>query len=105
MIIVFSNFLFAIAKILDFLLDFILIILAISAISSWIVPYSNNQFIRFTNSFTNLFLDPIRKKIPSKGGVDWSFIIFIIIIIFVNYAVVQFLADFALKMKSGAMKL
>ena len=103
--ILFANFIVAIARILELLINFILIIISISAISSWISPYSNNQFIRFTNSFTNLFLAPLRKRIPCKGGIDWSFIVLFIIIIFINQFFVQSLLDYALQIKTNAIKL
>lgn len=99
---VLGNFLFAAAKILDFILTIYMWIIIIRAFLSWVNPDPYNPIVRFLNSVTDPVLWPIRKAIGYRlGPIDISPMIVILAILFLKYFIVQSLIDFAYKLKGG----
>ena len=96
---VFSNFLIAIARILDIGLSLYMYIIIARAVISWVNPDPYNPIVRFLNSITEPVLFRIRKRLPLFfGGMDFSPIIVILAIIFVQSFVVQSLVQMAARM-------
>ena len=96
---VISNFLVAIAKILDIGLTLYMWVIIGRAIISWVNPDPHNPIVRFLNAVTEPVLYPIRRRLPlSLGGIDFSPIIVILAIIFLQYFVVQSLIQMAARM-------
>jgi len=97
---VFSNFLIAIARILDIGLTLYMYIIIARALISWVSPDPYNPIVRFLNSITEPVLYPIRRKLPSRfGGMDFSPIVVILAIIFIQSFVVQSLVEMAAGLK------
>jgi len=91
-----SNFLIAIARILDIGLSLYMYIIIARAIISWVNPDPYNPIVRFLNSITEPVLLRIRRKLPLFfGGMDFSPIIVILAIIFIQTFVVQSLVQMA----------
>jgi YggT family protein len=91
-----SNFLIAIARILDIGLSLYMYIVIARAIISWVNPDPYNPIVRFLNSVTEPVLFPIRRRLPSFfGGMDFSPILVILAIIFFQTFVVQSLVEMA----------
>jgi YggT family protein len=66
------------------------------AIISWVNPDPYNPIVRFLNSITEPVLLRIRRKLPLFfGGMDFSPIIVILAIIFIQTFVVQSLVQMA----------
>jgi YggT family protein len=96
---VFSNFLIAIAKILDIGLSLYMYILIARAIISWVNPDPYNPIVRFLNSVTEPVLFRLRKRLPLFfGGMDFSPIVVILAIIFIQSFVVQSLVQMATRL-------
>ena len=96
---VIGNFLIAIAKILDIALTLYMWIIIARAVVSWVNPDPYNPIIRFLNAVTEPVLYQIRRRIPiSFGGIDFSPIIVILVIIFIQSFLVQSLAEMAIRM-------
>jgi YggT family protein len=96
---VISNFLVAIAKILDIGLTLYMWVIIGRAIISWVNPDPYNPIVRFLNTVTDPVLLPIRRRLPlSLGGIDFSPIIVILAIIFIQSFVVQSLIQMAARM-------
>jgi YggT family protein len=96
---VISNFLVAIAKILDIGLTLYMWVIIGRAIISWVNPDPYNPIVRFLNAVTEPVLYPIRRRLPlSLGGIDFSPIIVILAIIFIQSFVVQSLIQMAARM-------
>ncbi len=97
---VFSNFLIAIARILDIGLTLYMYIIIARALISWVSPDPYNPIVRFLNSVTEPVLYPIRRKLPGRfGGMDFSPIVVILAIIFIQSFVVQSLVEMAAGLK------
>ena len=99
---IFSNFLIAIAKILDILLSIYMWIIIISALMSWVNPDPYNPIVRFLHAVTEPVLRPIRRIIGFRLGViDISPMVVILAILFVKSFLIQSLIEFAYKLKGG----
>lgn len=93
---VISNFLIAIARILDIGLSLYMWIIIARAVISWVNPDPYNPIVRFLNASTEPVLYPIRRRLPiSFGGIDFSPVIVIMIIIFLQSFLVQTLIQLA----------
>ena len=95
---VFSNFLTAIAKVLDVVLVMFMWIVIARAILSWVSPDPYNPIVRFIHNITEPVLHQIRKRLPLNfGGIDFSPILVLLAVIFLRQFVVQTLYDLALR--------
>lgn len=98
-----SNFLFALAQILNLILNAYLFILIARVIVSWIGGDPYNPLVRFICSATDPLLYKVRRKIPfNTGSLDLSPIILVAIIYFFQLFLVQSVADYAVSLKSSA---
>ncbi|MDP8289992.1 MAG: YggT family protein [Candidatus Susulua stagnicola] len=96
-----SNFLFALARVLDFILNAFTWLIIIRALISWVNPDPYNTIVQLLHKLTEPIFYPIRKLLPFsfKAGIDLSPIIAILIIVFCRSFLVQTLFDLALKMR------
>ena len=93
---VFSNFLFALAVVIDYVLFFFMIIVIARAVLSWVSPDPYNPIVRFIHNVTEPVLYQVRRRIPAiLGGIDFSPIIVILIIYFLQIFIVKSLKDLA----------
>lgn len=87
---VIGNFLTAIAAVLNTVLQIYMWVIIGSAILSWVNPDPYNPIVRFLRSVTEPVLSEIRKRLPvSAGGIDFSPIIVILAIMFLQQFVVN----------------
>lgn len=85
-----GNFIKAVAIILHYVLTFYMWIVIARAVLSWVNPDPYNPIVRFIHNITEPLLYRIRSKIPvSFGGIDFSPIIVILIVIFLQNFVVN----------------
>lgn len=92
-----SNFLLAIATVLDLILGMFLILIFIRAILSWVSPDPYNPIVRFLYSATEPLLYRVRRTIPVvAGGIDLSPLVVIAAIYFLQVFLVGSLRDLAL---------
>jgi len=94
--IILSNFLIAIAKVLDIVLTIFMWIVIARAVLSWVSPDPYNPIVRFIHKVTEPVLYQIRRRIPvSFGGIDFSPILVFLAIIFLQRFVVHSLYGLA----------
>ncbi len=94
-----GNVLEGIATILDTVLWLYMWVLIIRVLISWVNPDPYNPIVQFLQRVTDPVLYQIRKRLGmATMGFDFSPIIAILIIIFVQIAVVGSLKDLALRM-------
>jgi YggT family protein len=94
--IILSNFLTAIAKVLDIVLSIFMWIVIARAVLSWVSPDPYNPIVRFIHKVTEPVLYQIRRRIPVNfGGIDFSPIIVFLAIIFLQRFVVHSLYGLA----------
>ncbi len=93
-----GNFLNAFAKILDIALNFIMWVIIIRALISWVNPDPYNPIVQFLNRVTEPILSPIRRLLPTyRIGLDLSPFIAILIIYFMREFLVRSLMEIAIR--------
>ena len=91
-----SNFLFALAKLINFVLSAYIWIIIGRAIISWVNPDPYNPIVRFLYEITEPVLSRIRRYVPAfVGGIDFSPMIVILVIIFLQSFLVPTLQQLA----------
>src|SRR6185436_1019258 len=93
-----GNALSAVATILDYVLWLYMWVIIARALISWVNPDPWNPILQFLNRATEPVLAPIRRMIGVRIGMDVSPIVAILIITFLQIAVVQSLKEFAMRM-------
>lgn len=89
-----GNFLAAVASVLNMLLSAYMWIIIIRALVSWVNPDPYNPIVQFLRSATDPVLYRVRRWIPLNfGGIDFSPLIVIVGIVFLQSFVVQSLLD------------
>ena len=82
---IWTNFLSAIAEIMDIVLTFYMYIIIARALISWVNPDPYNPIVQFLFRVTEPVLSPLRRLVPVwKLGIDLSPMIAILIIIFLQ---------------------
>jgi YggT family protein len=95
----FGNFLIAIAKILDIILTIYTWIIIAQAIISWVHPDPYNPIVRFLHTVTEPVLRPIRRRLPvGWGGFDFSPLLVLLAIIFLQEFLIKSLIQLGLRM-------
>lgn len=95
---VFRNVLLGTATVLDYMLWLYMWIIIARALISWVNPDPWNPIVQFLDRATEPVLAPIRRWMGWRMGIDLSPIIAILILTFLQFAVVQSLKDLALRM-------
>lgn len=96
---VMNNFMSAIAQLLDFLLTAYMWIIIGRAIISWVNADPYNPIVRFLFEATEPVLSRIRRYLPIRfGSIDFSPMILILIIMFLQSFLVQTLRQLAMRM-------
>ncbi len=85
-----GNFLLGLAKILQIGLTVYMWIIIAQAVLSWVNPDPYNPIVRFIRQVTDPVLFQIRRRIPTVfGGIDFSPIIVLLAIIFLQEFLVK----------------
>ncbi|PIP21250.1 MAG: hypothetical protein COX40_00340 [Candidatus Omnitrophica bacterium CG23_combo_of_CG06-09_8_20_14_all_40_11] len=97
----FSNFLIAIAKVLDVVFSILYWLILIRALISWVNPDPYNPVVQFLYKATEPILYPIRKILPLglRFGIDISPIIAFFAIMFLKSFLVRTLVDLAIRLR------
>lgn len=96
-----SYFLDAVANVLDIVLTLYMFIIIGRAVISWVNPDPYNPIVRFLTSATEPVLYRIRRMLPiNVGGIDFSPILVILAILFIQSFLVKSLAYLAVSLVS-----
>ena len=91
-----GNLLVALASVIGLVLNLYMWIIIARAVISWVNPDPYNPIVRFLYSITDPVLLAIRRRLPlSFGGIDFSPILVILTIIFLQRFLVASLHDLA----------
>jgi YggT family protein len=94
-----GNLLLALAKILHIVLNAYMWVIIVRALLSWVNPDPYNPIVRFLYSVTEPVLYAIRSRIPLFfAGIDFSPMIVLLVIVFLDNFLVPSLAGMALRM-------
>jgi YggT family protein len=95
---VLGYFLKALAGVLDMVLTIAMIVVIARAILSWVSPDPHNSIVRIINQLSEPIIFPVRRRVPYFGGIDFSPIIVLMIIYFLNEFLVNSLYRIAAPM-------
>ena len=95
---VLSNFLRALAGIVDIVLSIFYWLILIRALISWVNPDPYNAIVQILYRTTEPILEPIRKMLP-RMGIDISPIIAFLAIIFLKGFIVATLVDLSYQLR------
>lgn len=94
-----NNFVMAIAQLLDFILSAYMWIIIGRAVISWVNADPYNPIVRFLYDVTEPLLSRIRRILPlGFGGIDFSPMVLILVIMFLQSFLVQTLKQMAVHM-------
>ncbi len=95
-----SNFLRATAQVLGLILQLYMWIVIARAIISWVSPDPRNPIVRFLYNATEPLLYRVRRAMPIfAGGIDFSPLIVIFAIYFLQMFLVASLEDLAMQLR------
>ena len=91
-----ENIIMGLARVLDIILSVYMWVIIIRALISWVNPDPYNPIVQILTRLTEPALRPIRKLVPPyKIGIDLSPFIAVLVIIFLQYALINNLYRFA----------
>jgi YggT family protein len=95
-----SNFLLATAQVLNLLLQFYTIILIVRVITTWVNADPYNPIVRFLYNATEPLMYRVRRTLPVVfGGIDFSPLVVLLAVYFLQGFLVQSLQDLALALR------
>ena len=94
-----SNFVLATAQALNMILWLYMWIVIARAVISWVNPDPYNPIVRFLVNATEPVLWRLRRALPMLGGIDFSPMIVIVAILFLQNFLVSSLQDLALALR------
>jgi YggT family protein len=96
-----SNFLIAAASVLGMLITLYTYVIIARAIISWVNPDPYNPIVRFLYNVTEPVLYRVRRTFPFSyvGGLDFSPVIVLLALYFLQVFLVRSIQDFALMLR------
>lgn len=95
-----SNFVLAIARLLELAINVYIWVIIARALISWVSPDPYNPIVRFLYRATEPVLRMVRRRMPMlAGGLDLSPMVVILILYFIDWFLVSTLRDFALGLR------
>ncbi|HXH73043.1 MAG TPA: YggT family protein [Mariprofundaceae bacterium] len=95
-------FLQALAGVLHVLFVTAMIVVIARAVLSWVSPDPYNPLVRIINQLSEPVLYPIRRRVPYLGGIDFSPMIVLLAIVFLDDFIVPSLQRLAFQILSGS---
>lgn len=97
--IILAYFIGAVANVLAVVLQLVLILVVVRAVISWFSPDPRNGLVRILTSSTEPLFKPIRRFVPNTGGIDWSPLVLILVVIFLQTFLVKTLLYYSLQIE------
>lgn len=96
---VLSNFVAAVARLIEILVYVYILIIIARALISWVSPDPFNPIVRFLYRWTEPVLRPIRRRLPTTMGLDLSPLVALVALKFIEWFVVDSLRDLAISLR------
>ena len=95
-----SNFVMALASLVNYTLQAYFWIIIARAVLSWVNPDPFNPIVRFLYRVTEPVLRPLRRRLsPMQTGLDISPMVVVLVIVFLQWFLVESLRDLALSLR------
>ncbi len=96
---VLSNFIIGIGGVLHYILNIYMFIVVARAIISWVSPDPYNPIVRFLYMATEPALRYVRRILPPFSGIDFSPIILMVALFFIDQVLAQSIIDYGISLK------
>lgn len=97
-----GNILIGLGQVIHLFVNLYMWIVIIAALITWVNPDPYNPIVRFLFSVTEPAMRKVRRYIPARfGGIDFTPIIVIAALIFLDFALAQSIIDVGMRMKMG----
>lgn len=90
------NFLFALAQLLDTIISIYIFVLIIRVLMSWFNPNPYHPVAQFLYRITEPVLSYVRRFLPLGGGIDFSPMVVILALYFIQNFLIKSLSELAL---------
>ena len=94
-----SNLLLALANLVNLVLEAYFWTIIAGAVLSWVSPDPSNPIVRFLRRVTEPVLRPVRRRLPTGMGLDFSPMVVLLAIYFLKWFLVGSLRDLALSLR------
>jgi YggT family protein len=95
-----SNFVLAVARLLELVINAYIWIIIARAIISWVNPDPSNPIVRFLYRVTEPVLRLVRYRLPTlASGLDLSPLVVILVLYFIDWFLVSTLRELALGLR------
>jgi YggT family protein len=95
-----GNFVLALARLLELVINAYIWIIIARALISWVNPDPRNPIVRFLHRVTEPVLRPVRYRMPTLAmGLDLSPMVVILVLYFLDSFLVSKLVDLALGLR------
>jgi len=98
---VLGYFLQALAGVLHVVLLGAMIVVIARAVLSWVSPDPYNPIVRMINQLSEPLLFPVRRRVPYLGGIDFSPMIVLLAVMFLDNFLVPSLQRIAIQILQG----
>jgi YggT family protein len=96
-----ANLVIGVGQTLHYILNIYIFIVVARAVISWVNPDPYNPIVRFLYMATEPVLRYVRRILPIMSGIDFSPIIVMVALFFVDQVLVQSIIDYGLRLKAG----
>jgi YggT family protein len=97
---VIGNLLSAVANVIDFLAQALILVLFVNALLSWVRPDPSNPIVMFLDRVSDAVCGPVRRMLPTVyGGIDFApFLVMLVLWFGVRMFLVKSLIDLAIRL-------
>ncbi len=96
-----ANLIVGIGQTLHYIINIYIFIIVGRAIISWVNPDPYNPIVQFLYKATEPVLRYARRLLPIMGGIDFSPIIVMVALFFIDQVAVQSIIDYGMQLKLG----
>jgi YggT family protein len=96
-----ANLVIGVGQALHYIINIYIFIVVARAIISWVNPDPYNPIVRFLYIATEPVLRYVRRLMPIVSGIDFSPIIVMIALFFIDQVLVQSIIDYGIRLKVG----
>ncbi len=98
---VLANLVIGVGQTIHYIINIYIFIVVARAVISWVNPDPYNPIVRFLYMATEPVRRYVRRILPIMGGIDFSPIIVMVALFFLDQVLVQSIIDYGLRLKAG----
>ena len=98
-----ANLLIGLGQVLNAVLSFMILLVVVRAVLSWVNPDPYNPIVRFLNDSTDPLLNWMQRRVKLNfGRIDFAPVVLLFALLFLQYFLCQSLIDYGARLKIEA---